>query len=394
MTCWAMRGLAALTALLGLLGCGQGGGQGGGPGAGGPPQVSVAPAVARKVQEIDEFTARLEAPDTVELRARVAGTLEGVHFKEGQTVSKGQLLFTLDARPSQAEVERAQSQVTAARSAVELTRSELARAEKLVAIQGVSAQEIDQLRAALRNAQAQQQAAQAALTQAQLSLNYTRITAPVAGRTSRANVTVGNLVGVSEPVLTTVVSTDRMYAYFDASEALYLKYGRAAREGTRPGSREGASAVRLGLANEQGFPHEGRMDFVDNRLNPATGTIRGRAVFDNKDGVFTPGLFARVQIVGAGEYEAVLVADKAITTDQNRKLVLVVDEKNIVQPRPVEVGALIQGMRVVKGVKAGERVIVDGLLRAFPGAPVTPEVLKVDAQGMPIPAPPPAAPKQ
>jgi RND family efflux transporter MFP subunit len=181
-------------------------------------------------------------------------------------------------------------------------------------------------------------------------------------------------VDIGEPVLTSIVSTDRMYAYFDASEALYLKYGKASREGTRPSSREAANPVRLGLMNESGFPHEGRMDFVDNRMNPATGTVRGRAVFDNKAGLFTPGLSARVQLIGSGSYEATLVPDRAITTDQTNKLVLVVGEKDIVQPRPVQVGALIDGLRVVQGVKPGERVIVDGLLRAFPGAPVKPMV--------------------
>jgi RND family efflux transporter MFP subunit len=383
---WAVMGL-----LVGLSACSPGGAPGG-PGAGGPPAVSVVPAVARQVQEADEFTARLEAPDTVALRARVAGTLEGVHFKEGQLVSKGQLLFTLDARPFQAEVGRAEAQLAAARSQADLARSELARAEKLVDIQAVSGQEIDQLRAAVRNAQAQAQSAQALLTQAQLNLGYTRITSPVAGRSSRTGVTVGNLVGVGEPVLTTVVSTDRIHAYFDASEALYLKYGNAARAGTQA-SAPAAATVKLGLANEQGFAHTGRLDFVDNRLDTATGTVRARAVFDNKDGRFTPGLSARLQLSGAGAFDAVLVPERAITTDQNRKLVLVVGDKNIVQPRPVEVGALVGGMRVVKGVKAGESVIVEGLLRAFPGAPVTPQVLKVDAEGMPLPTPPAAAPK-
>ncbi|OUM02018.1 hypothetical protein A8M77_12975 [Variovorax sp. JS1663] len=356
------------------------------PKAGAPPQVSVAPAFQGVVQEFDEFTARLEAPDTVELRARVAGSLQAVHFREGQLVKKGELLFTIDPRPFAAEVARLEAQLVTARTQAELSRSELARAERLVAIQGVSQQEVDQLRAAARNAQSGIQAAEAALTQARLNLEFTRITAPVSGRTSRANITPGNLVSVGDPVLTTLVSSDKVYAYFDASEATYLKYVKAARDGTRPSGRDEPNPMMMGLANEEGFPHRGHLDFVDNRLNPATASMRGRAVFDNRQGQFTPGLFARVKLIGSGSYQATLVAERAITTDQTRKMVLVVGPDNIVQAREVKTGALIEGMRVVEGVKPGERVVVDGLLRAFPGAPVTPQVLAVDDKGMPLPA--------
>ena len=370
-----------------LAACGQQpGGEAAGH-AGGPPPVSVAPAVQREVQAFDEFTARLEAPDTVEIRARVSGTLDKVHFREGQPVRKGDPLFTIDPRPFAAEVARAEAQIAAARTQAELSASELARAHKLVAIQCVSQQEIDQLRAATRNAEANVGAAEAALAQARLNLEFTRITAPVSGRSSRANVTPGNLVGVGDPVLTTLVSSDRVYAYFDASEATYLRYAGAA----RAGRQDGGNKVLLGLANEEGFPHEGRLDFIDNRLNPATASIRGRAVFDNKAGLFTPGLFARIKLVGSGSHTATLVPDRAITTDQTRKLVLVVGANNIVQPREVKPGLLLDGMRVVEGVKPGELVIVDGLLRAFPGAPVTPQRLQVDDKGMPLPPAPPAA---
>lgn len=378
-----------LPLLLSLVACGQQQAGPGGPGGhGGPPAVSVAPAVQREVQEFDEFTARLEAPDTVEIRARVAGTVEAVRFKEGQLVKKGDPLFSIDARGFKAEVARVESQITALRTQADLSRSELARAEKLVAVNAVSAQEIDQLRATLRQAEANLKAAESSLIQARLNVEYANITAPVSGRTSRANVTAGNLVGVGAQVLTTLVSSDKVYAYFDASEATYLKYMRGAREGSRPSSRETPNPVQMGLANEVGFPHTGKMDFVDNRLNPDTATIRGRAVFDNKAGLFTPGLSARLKLIGSGNYQATLVSDRAITTDQTRKIVLVVGANNIVQPREVKPGALIDGMRVVEGLKAGEMVIVDGLLRAFPGAPVTPQVLKVDDKGMPIPAPP------
>ncbi len=348
-----------------------------------PPAVSVSPVVRHEVQEFDEFTARLEAPDTVEVRARVAGALYKVHFREGQEVKKGDPLFTIDPRPFEAQVSQAEAQLLEARTQAELSRSDLARAEKLEMIHGVSQQELDQLRAAVRNAAASTQAAAAALAQARLNLEFSHITAPVSGRTSRANITPGNLVSVGEPVLTTIVSTDKVYAYFSASEPVYLKYVKAAQEGTRPSTRSTPSRVMMGLANEEGFPHEGRMDFVDNQLNPATASIRSRAVFDNRDGRFTPGLYARVKLIGSGSYEATLVPDRAITTDQTRKIVLVVGEHGIVQPRVVKPGALIDGMRAVEGVEPGELVIVEGLLRAFPGAPVTPQRLAVDARGMP-----------
>jgi RND family efflux transporter MFP subunit len=367
-----------------LAACGQKPDGAGGPGGpGGPPPVSVAPATQREVQEFDEFTARLEAPDTVDVRARVAGTVEAVRFKEGQLVRKGDPLFTIDARAFKAEVARAEAQVAAVKTQADLARADLARSEKLVAVNAVSQQEIDQLRSALRAAEANLKSAEAALVQAKLNVEYATITAPVAGRTSRANVTPGNLVGVGDPVLTTLVSNDKVYAYFDASEATYLKYMRAAK---------GPTSVQMGLSNEQGFPHTGKLDFVDNRLNPATASIRVRAVFDNKQGQFTPGLYARVKLGGSATYSGVVVPDRAITTDQTHKIVLIVGPNNIVQPRPVQPGALVDGMRVVQGVKAGELIIVDGLLRAFPGAPVTPQVLKVDDKGMPIPAPQPGAP--
>jgi RND family efflux transporter MFP subunit len=283
---------------------------------------------------------------------------------------------------------RAQAQLASARTLADQSKSEAARAEKLLPLQAISPQELDQLRAAARNGEANIKAAQAAVQTAQLNVNFTRITAPIAGRISRANVSVGNLISAGDPVLTTIVSMDNVYAYFDASEAAYLKYGRASREGTRASSSGPANPVLMGLSNEEGFPHQGKMDFVDNRLNPATGSIRGRAVFDNKEGLFTPGLFARLKLIGSGSYPATLVPERAIATDQTRKVVMVVGANNIVEPREVKLGTLIDGMRAVTGVKPGENIIVDGMQRAFPGAPVTPQVLKVDDKGMPIIPPP------
>lgn len=353
-----------------------------GAGAGGPPPVTVAPVTRRMVEEYEEFSARLAAVEQVEVRARVAGTLERVHFRDGQPVRKGALLFTIDPRPFEAELARNAASLASARTQAELARSELARAELLLPRRAISQQEADQLRAAANNADSSVRAAQAALATARLNLGYTRIAAPIAGRMSRTMVTAGNLVDVGDPVLTTIVSNDPIYAYFDASEADYLKYGQAA------AAPRAAPPARMGLFNEQGFPHAGRIDFVDNRLNPATGSMQLRAVFDNPDGRFTPGLSARVRL-GAGQpYEATLVPERAIATDQTRKIVLVVGPNRVVEAREVKPAALIDGMRVVSGVKPGEHIIVDGLQRAFPGAPVTPQLVAVDANGMPL-APPP-----
>jgi RND family efflux transporter MFP subunit len=374
----------ALAAL--LVACSPGGGQPQGQ-RGEPPPVSVAPVTQRTVQEFDEFSARLEAVDTVDIRSRVAGTLERMNFREGQRVSRGDVLFTIDPRPFAADLARTQAQLASAQTLADQSKSEAVRAEKLLPLQAISAQELDQLRAAARNGEANIKAAQAAVQTAQLNLSYTRITAPISGRISRTSVSVGNLVGVGDPVLTTLVSMDRVYAYFDASEAAYLKYGRAAQSA----SRDAAPSVQMGLSNEEGFPHAGKLDFVDNRLNPATGSIRSRAVFDNKQGIFTPGLFARIKLGGGESYLATLVPERAISTDQTRKVVMVVGANNLVEPREVKPTVLLDGMRVVTGVKTGENIIVDGLQRAFPGAPVTPQVLKVDDKGMPI-FPPPQAP--
>jgi RND family efflux transporter MFP subunit len=372
--------LASGAAALIAAGCSPAQSQGG---PGGPPPVSVAPAVQRSVQTNEDFSARIEAQDTVELRSRVAGTLDRVHFKEGQRVAKGALLFTIDPKPFAAEVDRAQAQLAASRTQAELAKAELARAEKLLPLQAVSVQEVDQLRAGQRNAEAAERAARAAVNTAQLSLGYTRITAPVAGRMSRTNVTPGNLVGVGEPVLSTLVASDKVQVWFDASEASYLKLAQVLRAGGA------APTVAVGLANEDGFPHAGTVDFVDNRLNPATGSIRVRATLDNKDGRFVPGLSARVRLASGAAAPATMVPERAIGTDQTRKVVMVVGDQNIVTPREVKLGALADGMRVVSGVKAGELIIVDGLQRAFPGAPVTPTVLKVDDKGLPIAAPAP-----
>ena len=353
--------------------------------AGGPPEaapVSVAAAVQRTVSDSYEFTGRLEAPRWVEVRARVGGTIEKVHFRDGARVAAGALLFTIDPLPYEAELLRAQSQLSAARSRAGLATQDLARAQKLLESKAVSRQEFDQLTSGAATSSADIRTAEAALRIAQLNMGYTKVTAPMAGQLSRADLTEGNLV-TPQSVLTTLVATQTVYAYFDGSEQVFLRLRKG-----EPGLR----TVRMGLADESGFPHEGRIDFVDNRLNAQTGSIRMRGVFDNARGQFTPGLFARLQLAGGVPYPAVLTPERAVSTDQSRKLLFVVGEGNVAQPREVQLGALMDGMRVItQGLKAGELVVVDGLQRVRPGAPVTPIKLDTDARGMPLAAPAPGS---
>lgn len=355
--------------------------------SGGPPpapSVSVAAAVERQIQDFDEFTGRLEATETVDIRPRVGGTIERVHFREGQIVRKGELLFGIDSRPFRAELSRAEAQVAAAQTHLEQSRTEFDRAQKLLDIKAISKQEFDQLQSVTRTSDANLRAAQAAVQAARLNVEFAQIRSPISGRVSRANVTAGNLVGNAEPVLTTIVSQDKVFAYFDASESTYLKYAKAARDSARTGSRTAANSVLMGLASEQGYPHKGAIDFIDNRLNPLTGAIRARAVFDNSNGEFTPGLFARIKLLGSGSYSAVMVPDRAIGTDQDKKFVLVVGADNLAGFREVKLGALQEGMRVVaSGVKPGEMVIIDGLQRVRPGMPVMAQKVVLDQRGVP-----------
>ena len=375
--------IALVVSTLGLSGCGRPADAQGGPPQAAP--VSVAPAVSRTVSDNETFSGRLEAAEFVELRPQVGGVVDKVHFTDGALVNKGQLLFTIDPRPFQAEVARAESQLAAARSRAELATTEVARAQKLLDSKAVSRQEFDQLSSSSRTTDADIKAAQAALRVAQLNLAYSTVRAPIAGRASRANITAGNLVN-EQSVLTSIAGVARVHAYFDGSEQTFLRI-RATNEKT--------PAVRMGLANEDGFPHQGTLDFVDNRLNPQTGAIRLRATFDNSKGQFVPGLAARLTMATSVPYMAVMVPERAIGTDQSKKFVVVVGADGQPQFRNVQLGALQDGMRVVGGgqLKAGENVVVDGLQRIIPGVPVAPQVLKVDAQGMPIPpAPAPQAP--
>jgi RND family efflux transporter MFP subunit len=348
------------------------------------PQVSVAAALEREVTEWDEFTGRLEAVESVEVRPRVTGYIESVNFEEGALVRKGDLLFVIDPRPYRAELAKAEAELARAQARAELTDSDVKRSEKLLAIKAVSQEEYDQRVNASREALANVAAARAALDAAQLDLEFTRVTAPIAGRVSRAVVTAGNLVtggSNAATLLTTVVSIDPIYVAFEGDEQAYLRYTELARRGARASSRDAANPVLMALANEQGYPHRGEMAFVDNQIDPRTGTIRARASFSNADGYLTPGLFARVKLLGHNSYRAVLVDDRAIGTDQNQKFVYVVDADNKVAYRGVQIGRLDDGLRIVlAGLAPGENVIVNGLQRVQPGAIVAPERVAMDAR--------------
>jgi multidrug efflux system membrane fusion protein len=343
-----------------------------------PPGVTVAEAKDQEINEWDEFTGRIEAVDAVQIRPRVSGYIERVAFAEGKEVKKGDVLFVIDPRPYEAELARAAADLQRARTRAALAGKEVERAERLVAVQAISREEFDTRTSAEAESKASIAAAEAAVATARLNMEWTRVRSPISGRVSRAEITEGNLVQAGPPdatLLTTVVSLDPVYVYFEGDEQTYLRYGEMARRGARPSSRDIRNPIQLGLANEQGFPHTGYVDFVDNQLNPETGTIRARGVFTNKDRVFTPGLFARLKLVGSARYRAVLVLDRAIGTDQDKKFVLALKPDSTVEYRPVQVGRLVDGMRIVtSGLKGGERIVINGLQRVRPGMKVAPTV--------------------
>ena len=374
-----------------LSACGKSDGQ---PAAGSmppPPPVSVAQVIEKEVKEYDEFSGRLEAVERVEIRPRVSGYIQSIHFVDGKEVKKGDLLFVIDPRPYQADLQKAEAELSASKSRAELSRSQMNRTAKLLEDKFISKEAYDERVSSMGEASANSRAAQAAVNAARLNLEFTQVRAPISGRVSRTEVTVGNLISGGQAgqasLLTTIVSLDPIYAYFDGDEQIYLKYGAMARSGERASSRDAANPIFMGLANETGFPHEGRMDFVDNKLDPATGTIRARAVFDNKERLFTPGLFARLKVIGSGSYKAVLINDRAVGTDQNQKFVLVLGKENKVDYRPIKLGPMVDGMRVVKdGLKSGEKIVVIGLQRVRPGMPVTPETVSME-NPVPLPTP-------
>jgi multidrug efflux system membrane fusion protein len=347
------------------------------PPAAPPPQaVTVAEVPERQITEWDEFTGRLEAVDQVEIHPRVTGYIKRVTFAEGKEVKKGEVLFEIDPRPYEADLARAEAELESARSAASLAKSEVQRAGKLVDMQAISREEFDSRTSAEVQGGAQVRALEAAVQTARLNLEWTRVRSPIAGRVSNALVTAGNLVQAGPPagaVLTTVVSVDSMYLYFDSDEQTYLRYASRARSSGGTNWRTARLPVYLGLANESGFPHEGRLDFVDNQVDPKSGTIRTRAVFSNRSRALTPGLFARVKLVGTEKMNATLVRDAAIGTDQDRKFVLVVGPGDTLAYRPIVPGRLTDGLRIVtSGLKPGERIVVNGLMRVRPGMKVAP----------------------
>ena len=349
-----------------------------------PPQVTVASVIERNVTEWDEFTGRLQAVDSVEVRPRVSGLISAVRFDEGAMVHRGDLLFQIDARPFQAEVDRLRAELARAKATAQRGDSELQRAERLRTENAISREELDRRAAFAQESAAQTAAVEASLRSAELNLEFTQVTSPIDGRVGRAIVTEGNLVssGPGEPtLLTTVVSLDPVYAYFDADEQIFLKYSGSA-AGTNGGglrSRSSQLPIRMALSSEDGFPRIGHMDFLDNQLDGTRGTIRGRAVFRNSDGQLTPGLFVRLRLAGTAAYRGLLIQDRAVGTDLSKTFVYVVGPKNDVQYRAVTLGPIVDGLRVVRsGLEAGESIIVNGLQRVRPGANVTPVVEQMD----------------
>jgi membrane fusion protein, multidrug efflux system len=372
-----LAALAAGSAALILSACNEPKAQEAPHAAGGPP-VTVAAVLEKSIVETHEFSGRLEAVERVEIRPRVAGFIASVNFKPGSEVKKGDLLFVIDPRPYQAEASRAEGAAAAARAKAELAKVEFTRAEKLVAEKAIAQRELDEKASSLKELDAAARAAQASAESARLNLAFTRVQSPINGRVSKAEVTLGNLVDPNA-VLTSVVSSNPIYASFDGDEDTYLRVAGPARGG-KP------AVVRIGLANEAGFPHEGSLEFVDNRVDPATGSVRMRALLKNADNALAPGLFARVQVASGdgngngGGTKTALIAERAIGTDQNRKFVFVVNGDGKAEYRQVKLGPVVDGLRVVRdGVKPGEKIVVDGLQRVHAGAPVMAQAVAMDA---------------
>jgi multidrug efflux system membrane fusion protein len=351
------------------------------------PPVTVAQPVKRTVTDWDEFTGRFEAIEEVQVRARVGGFVNSVEFKDGAIVHAGDLLYIIDPRPFEAVALQAQGQLDDARAKAELAKRELDRGLTLVQTSAVSEQVVDQRRQALQAAHAAETQAEGALKAAHLNVEFTHVLAPITGRVSRHLVTLGNLVQGADSgatLLTSIVSLDPIYIYFDVDEATYQRNSKLWFEGKRPSSRNTANPVQVSLTGETKPLHEGTMDFLDNRLDVSTATLRSRAIIPNKDLSILPGQFGRVRIIGSSPYEALLIPDAAIVTDQSRKIVFVVKDDNTVEVKPVVLGPLDDGLRVIReGLKAEDHVIVDGIQRARVGAKVTPQTAKASAGAKP-----------
>jgi membrane fusion protein, multidrug efflux system len=381
------RLLALIGAAAVLAACGQGQQQA----APSPPKVTVAKPTKRTIVDQDEYVGRFVAIDVVEVRARVSGYLDKVHFQDGQIVNQGDLLFTIDKRPFQNTLDQARANLETAKSNVVFTQSDLTRGQQLLRDRTISEQIFEQRSQAFRNAQSAVAASEAMIRQAELDLEFTELRAPVTGRIGDRRVTPGNLVtggtGGSTTLLGIIVSTDPIRLEFTFDEASLLRYERLAREGRSDVTNRNGLPVRLKLIDEHDFAHEGVMEFIDNVIDRSTGTIRGRAQLSNSDRLFTPGMFARVQVPASAPHETLLIPDVAIATEQVRKFVYVVDKDNIARQRFVTLGQVLDNLRVIKdGLSADDRVVVNGLMRVRPGQKVTPE----DQQAAPQAAAPQA----
>ncbi len=342
-----------------------------------PPPVQVAAPLSRKITLWDEYTGRFEAREQVEVRARVSGFIEKIHFQDGQMVKKGDLLFTIDQRSFQFTADAAQAEVERAKAQVSLAENEVERAEGLTRNQTITVRDLDQRKANLASARASLASAEANLKQAQLNLEWTEVRAPIAGRISDRRVDAGNLIagGQGATLLTNIISIDPINFIFEASEADYIRYVRLVQNGSRPSGRQNPLPVRVRLADETEWKREGKLEFVDNQLNARSGTIRARAIFENKDQFLTPGTFGRMQLF-AGEIDAMLIPDSVIVSDQTMKIVLTIGPENKVVPKPVSLGPIVDGLRVVRGgLSAEDKVIINGLANPMvrPGAPVQPQ---------------------
>ena len=363
-----LLGLAAIAAFLLLSGVGHSRAKPQSAANAALPQVSVAEVIHRPLREWQEFSGRLQAPNTVELRPRVSGYVDRVAFTDGARVKKGQLLFQIDPRPFQAEVERLVAERTRSVSDLELAKANRARAERLISAHAISREEYERQVAAEASAQGALGSIDASLQEARLNREFTEVRAPIDGHASRAIITAGNLV-TSASLMTTLVSDDPVYVYFDTDEQTYLRYAKAKRD--HAGASAGASDIYIGLVDEEGYPHPGQLDFIDNQVDPNTGTIRARAALANPDGRYTPGLFARVRLIGGEDHDSVLIEDRAVGTDLSKKFVLTLTKDNHIEYRLVELGPEINGLRVVtQGLAPNELIVVNGLQHVRPGQSV------------------------
>jgi multidrug efflux system membrane fusion protein len=332
------------------------------------PQVQVAEVIHRPLREWEEFSGRLQAVNTVDVRPRVSGYIDRVAFTDGARVKKGQLLFQIDPRPFQAEVDRLVAERTRSVSDLQLAKANRARAERLISAHAISREEFERQVAAEASAQGALGSIDALLQEARLNREFTEVRAPIDGHASRAIITAGNLV-TSASLMTTLVSDDPVYVYFDADEQTFLRYAKAKHEHAQ--ANAGASDVYIGLVDEDGYPHAGQLDFIDNQVDPASGTIRARAALANPDGRYTPGLFARVRLIGGEDHDSVLIEDRAVGTDLSKKFVLTLTADNHIEYRLVELGPEINGLRVVtKGLAPNELIVVNGLQHVRPGQSV------------------------